>query len=257
MFEKFIEAFRDRLASSDKIIITTHKNPDGDAMGSSLALMHYLRGLGKDAKVIVPNRYPDFLHWMPGQEGVLDFLADPKLARGLILEADLVCALDFNHPSRAGEVEHALRKTEAPIAMIDHHLNPDDFAQMAWSDPSKCATAEMIFLLLEALEGNTTFTAHVSSCLYAGIITDSGGFRFSNTTPLTLRIGAALMETVQFHLRFMRPFLIRIPSIGCGLWDMLCAISFACSRHTGRHTSRSPQRNWKRIILNQEIQKDL
>lgn len=194
MFEKFIEAFRDRLASSDKIIITTHKNPDGDAMGSSLALMHYLRGLGKDAKVIVPNRYPDFLHWMPGQEEVLDFLADPKLARGLILEADLVCALDFNHPSRAGEVEHALRKTEAPIAMIDHHLHPDDFAQMAWSDPSKCATAEMIFLLLEALEGNTTFTAHVSSCLYAGIITDSGGFRFSNTTPLTLRIGAALME---------------------------------------------------------------
>jgi len=194
MFEKFIEAFRLQLAKSQKIVITTHKNPDGDAMGSSLALWHYLRGKNKEVQFIVPNRYPDFLHWMPGQEEVIDFLANPKHARQLILDADMVCALDFNHPSRAGEVEHALRKTPASLVMIDHHLHPDDFAPISWSDPSKCATAEMVYLTLEALEGGSAFSADISSCLYAGIVTDSGGFRFSNTTPLTLRIGASLME---------------------------------------------------------------
>ena len=179
---------------AQKIVITTHKNPDGDAVGSSIGLALVLRKMGKEVSVIVPNRYPDFLHWLPGQELVSDFLADPKKARELIFDADLLFALDYNDLSRIGEVEHAMRKATAPIIMVDHHLNPSDFAEVMISDATQCATAQMVYFLIEEWDKTDLIDREVGENLYTGIMTDSGSFRFSSTTSQTHYVAAALLD---------------------------------------------------------------
>ena len=173
--------------------IVTHYNPDGDAMGSSLGLAHILRAMGHSAQVVLPNAPPPFLRWMPGADGCIASDAAADLCRAAIAEADVVFCLDFNRPDRVGALEEAVRTARQRV-LIDHHQRPEIDAVAAFSDTASCATSQMVVDIVDALDQAHLIGAEAATCLYTGIMTDSGAFRFSSTTPHTLRVAALLME---------------------------------------------------------------
>ena len=138
------------LSQSNNILIVPHKNPDGDAIGSTLGLLHFLKFLGKTAQVIVPNDYPKFLKWMPGTDGILNFERHNTQAQDYLAKTDLIFTLDFNHLSRTGQMEQFLEGSNAKFVMIDHHQQPDDYAVVTYSDVSMSSTCEMVYNTIEA-----------------------------------------------------------------------------------------------------------
>jgi phosphoesterase RecJ-like protein len=185
---------RKELADSKKIVITTHHKPDGDAMGSSLGLYHFLCSLGHEVHVITPTDYPYFLHWMPGHPEVIDFLQDPAKATELVAAADWIFCLDFNTLSRINELGELVRASKAKKAMIDHHLEPEGFEDFRYWDTTACAAAEMVYRLIIDLDLADHINTDVATCLYTGIMTDSGSFRFPSTTAKVHRIIADLID---------------------------------------------------------------
>ena len=151
MKKEFIVAFKEVLNIPRKIIIIPHKNPDGDAIGSTLSLNFFLKKIGHKSHIISPNNYPDFLKWMPGQEEIIKFSDEKKTSKTLIESADLIFTLDFNNLSRIEELEPLVKKSKAIKIMIDHHENPADYAQISYSDSSMGSTCEMIFSLIDNL----------------------------------------------------------------------------------------------------------
>ncbi len=189
-----IKEIKKVLSSPKRIVITTHKNPDGDAIGSSLALHHYLLSLGHDSIVITPNEYPDFLKWMPGEDTVIKFSCDTKIVRSKIKEADLIFTLDFNHLSRSGDMEDELSKAKTSFVMIDHHQQPDDYAKYVYSDVSMSSTCQMIYHFIQKLDDLPKITPEIATCIYVGIMTDTGSFRFRSTTSKTHQVVADLID---------------------------------------------------------------
>lgn len=173
--------------------IVTHYNPDGDAMGSSLGLAHVLRHMGHTVQVVLPNAPPPFLRWMPGAGDCIAADTAAERCRATIAEAEILFCLDFNRPDRAGMLEDAVRTARQRV-LIDHHQRPDIDAVVAFSDTASCATSQMVVDLLVALGQEHLIDPDAATCLYTGIMTDSGSFRFSSTTPHTLRMAALLME---------------------------------------------------------------
>ncbi len=194
MTKNDISEIKDLLKSPKKMVIVPHKNPDGDAMGSSLGLFHYLKLFNHDISVIAPNDYPDFLKWLPGDEFVMKYDANKNNADELILGADIVFTLDFNALHRAGDMETILTKAEAVKILIDHHQQPDDYAKYIYSDVTMCSTAQMIYHFIEMLGDLKTLNSSISTCLYTGIMTDTGSFRFRSTTSTTHRVIANLID---------------------------------------------------------------
>ncbi|WP_106792660.1 bifunctional oligoribonuclease/PAP phosphatase NrnA [Aquimarina sp. Aq78] len=182
------------LSSSKNIVIVTHKNPDGDAIGSSLALYHYLISFGHDVTVITPNDYPLFLKWMPGEDTILKYDSDIKTALSKIEKADLIFTLDFNHFSRSGDMENVLAKAKATFIMIDHHQQPDDYAEVTYSDPGMSSTCQMIYHFIEKLNDLDKITPEAATCIYVGIMTDTGSFRYRSTTSTTHKVIADLID---------------------------------------------------------------
>ncbi|MEM8929069.1 MAG: bifunctional oligoribonuclease/PAP phosphatase NrnA, partial [Bacteroidota bacterium] len=182
------------LAQSNNILIVPHKNPDGDAIGSSLGLFHFLRALGKTSQVIVPNDYPKFLKWMPGNETILNFERQNSQSIEFMQKADLIFTLDFNHLSRTGQMEKMLESSQAPFIMIDHHQQPSDYSLVTYSDVSMSSTCEMVYTVMEAFGEATSITPQIATCLYTGILTDTGSFKFSSTTSRTHRVVAELID---------------------------------------------------------------
>lgn len=189
-----VKQLREELSSSKKIVITTHHKPDGDAMGSSLGLYHFLCSIGHEVHVVTPTDYPYFLHWMPGHEEVIDFLVDPGRAAKLVEQADWIFCLDFNALSRINELGELVRASKAKKAMIDHHLEPEGFEDFRYWDTTACAAAEMVYRLIVELELAQHISTDVATCLYTGIMTDSGSFRFPSTTAKVHRIIADLID---------------------------------------------------------------
>lgn len=189
-----VKQLREELSNSKKIVITTHHKPDGDAMGSSLGLYHFLCSLGHEVHVVTPTDYPYFLHWMPGHEEVIDFLVDPGHAAKLVEQADWIFCLDFNTLSRINELGELVRASKAKKAMIDHHLEPEGFEDFMYWDTTACAAAEMVYRLIVELELTQHISSDVATCLYTGIMTDSGSFRFPSTTAKVHRIIADLID---------------------------------------------------------------
>jgi len=185
---------RELLQHADSIVITNHKNPDGDAMGSVLALYHFLRKWGYPSRIIVPNDYPEFLKWLPGQKEVLIYEGNQKEANDLIESADLIFALDYNALSRTGEMEEPLKAATGKKVLIDHHRDPADFADLVFSDITSCATAQMVFEMIENLELLELLDIDSATCLYTGLVTDTGSFRYSATTSKTHEVAAHLLE---------------------------------------------------------------
>ena len=178
-----------------KIVIIPHRNPDGDAIGSTLALMHYLKQYNHEATVIAPNDYPDFLKWMPGEYSVLKFDTQNEVSSKLIAEADIMFTLDFNALHRTGnDMAEVLEKSRSLKIMIDHHLAPDDYAKYMYSDPKMSSTGEMVYNFIEMLDDTDKITADIATCIYVGIMTDTGSFRFRSTTNRTHQVISSLIE---------------------------------------------------------------
>lgn len=177
-----------------KVVITTHKNPDGDAMGSSLAVARYLQKKKQLVTVIVPTDYPEFLHWLPGNSNVLVYGDDEEKAQGIIDKADLIICLDFNALSRIGAMEEPVRKSSAVKMMIDHHQQPEQFAAFTISEPDICSTCQLVFEWIVDMGDKSLIDQEVATSLYTGIMTDTGSFRFPSTTARTHRIVADLLE---------------------------------------------------------------
>lgn len=140
-----VETYFDR---ADKVVIVTHVSPDGDALGSSLGLYHFLSVHGKTVNVIVPNAFPDFLRWMPGAKDIIRYDKYAEFADKLIAEADVICCLDFNALSRIDRMADAVRDAQGRKVMIDHHLNPEPFCRVTISHPEISSTSELIFRLI-------------------------------------------------------------------------------------------------------------
>ena len=194
MEKEAIAKLKALLAAPKKIIIVPHRNPDGDAMGSTLALYQYLNKTGHDATVIAPNDYPKFLKWLPFDETVVKYEQQIEEAQKLITAADIIFTLDFNSLSRTGEMGTFLEKTDADFVMIDHHQQPDDYAIVTYSDVNICATSQMVYHTLEMLDATEFVDRDMATCLYTGIMTDTGSFRFRSTTADTHRVIAHLIE---------------------------------------------------------------
>ncbi|MGF7081218.1 DHH family phosphoesterase [Mucilaginibacter sp. UYCu711] len=190
-----ITALNNLLATPQKIVITTHHKPDGDAMGSSLGLYNYLIQQGHHTTVITPTDYPDFLSWMPGNQEVMIYTDKKEEAAILIADADLIFCLDFNNLSRINDMGELVRAAKAYKIMIDHHLEPEDFDDYRHWDINACAAAQLVYsFIVDILNNKALINKDVATCLYTGIMTDSASFRLPNTTSTVHRVVADLID---------------------------------------------------------------
>jgi phosphoesterase RecJ-like protein len=194
MNEQDIQVVSSLLATPKKIAIIPHRSPDGDAMGSTLGMWHFLKKLGHFPTVVAPNDFPDFLRWLPGSESVEIYERDKPRDTAILQSAELIFAMDFNALHRTGEMESVLSKLSAPFIMIDHHQAPDGFAVVAYSDTEFGSTCEMLYNFIGFLGKEFLIDEAIATCIYTGIMTDSGSFRFPSTSAATHRIVADLIE---------------------------------------------------------------
>lgn len=184
---------QEQIDKASKIVISTHVSPDGDAIGSSLGLWHYLKNSGKDVTIVVPNDFPQFLKWMPGVEDIVIFDKNEEEASKISEAADLFFCLDYNEPHRTAMYKDTLNASKAYKVLIDHHIG-----EPTWQDLSLCvvgasSTCELIFDTIEGLSNQDQITKEIAQCLYTGLLTDTGNFQFSATTPKVHNIAAVLL----------------------------------------------------------------
>ena len=194
MNEEDIKRSVELIEKAEKIVIVGHKSPDGDSVGSSLGVYHTLKKFKSNIKVCMPDPYPSFLQFLEGTDGILNFEQNPELVQSYIEESDLIFCLDFNSFSRVGKMEAILTKATAKKIMIDHHQDPDHFADISFSFPDECSTSQLIYKFLRAGNYLNYFDKVAGECLYCGIMTDTGSFKFPSTTAETHRIIADLMD---------------------------------------------------------------
>ena len=185
---------RDAITGSKNIIITCHKSPDGDAIGASLAWAEYLNTLGKESVIIVPDAYPDFLHWMPGTERIIRYDKHEEKVNTMFNEADLIFCLDFNSTDRVDEMKQTLDTATAKRVMIDHHLNPQMDTVLTVSHPDMSSTSELIFRIISQLGGFEEMNKKCAVCIYCGMMTDTGGFTYNSNSPEIFYIISQLLS---------------------------------------------------------------
>lgn len=169
---------------SEHIVIFCHRSPDGDAIGSTLGLQHYLKQTGKtDVKVVVPDMFPNFLQWMPGTMDIIRYDKKREEAEQLCHNADLMMCLDFNDPSRTAELEPLIKDSTAKKVLIDHHLDPNIGVDVCVSHPEASSTCELVFRLIWQLGGFEALTKEAATCIYCGMMTDTGGFTYNSNSP--------------------------------------------------------------------------
>lgn len=181
------------LSQPRNIVIIPHKNPDGDAIGSTLGLSQILKKLVHQVQVVTPNDFPKFLKFLPGAKKVLNGDFNPKGAEIAIAKADMIFMLDFNEPSRADFLGKFIDESNAVKILIDHHQHPQKF-DFTYSDIEIPATCQMVWHLIEAMNWEKLMDADIANCLYTGILTDTGNFRFASVKPSTLETAAQLMK---------------------------------------------------------------
>jgi phosphoesterase RecJ-like protein len=179
---------------SGKIIITTHHKPDGDAMGSSLGLYLYLKEAGIESQVITPTDYAAFLHWLPANDSVIVYEEEKQKSIKLISEASYIFCLDFNALGRINEMGENVAASSAKKVMIDHHQAPQDFDDERFVEIGASSTCELIYKYIHQHLDASYMTKDMGECIYTGLITDTGSFRFGSTTSSTIRTAADLMD---------------------------------------------------------------
>ncbi|MDR1092133.1 MAG: DHH family phosphoesterase [Prevotella sp.] len=181
----------------DKIVIITHVSPDGDAIGSSLGLYHYLMGSGNDVNIIVPNSFPDFLKWIPGSKDILNYERQPGFAEKLIERAELIFCLDFNIPKRALHLGPLVEAAKGKKILVDHHPDPSGFCDVTISHPEISSTSELIFRLICRMGDFEAMSYETATALYTGMMTDTGGFTYnSNNIEIYYIIGELLKKGI-------------------------------------------------------------
>ena len=191
---KYTKELSKLFSSSENILIICHINPDGDSVGAQLALYHYFKAIGKNVSLMAPNNIQEFLKWMDGAGEINIFIKDRKKCRKLIEAADLIIMLDFNQSGRLGEAEQYVISSKAKKLVIDHHLDPDNFADLIITDPSKCSTSELVHELLQQNSQTHFMTRSYAEAVYVGIITDTGNFEHGAYSSRTFRIVADLLD---------------------------------------------------------------
>ncbi len=231
MNEAEIQGVQTLLKTPKNIVIIPHKNPDGDAIGSTLALWHYLKEGQHNAVIIAPNDYPDFLKWMPGENEIVKYDSQREQAETLLKNANVIFTLDFNDWSRIGDMGHSVADLDATFIMIDHHQQPSDYATFMYSDTNMSSTCEMVYNFITFLGDEDHINAEMASCMYTGIMTDTGSFRFKATTSKTHRIIANLIdkgaENDAIHNAiYDTNSLSRIHLLGCALKNLVVLEEF-------------------------------
>ena len=193
MENNFLSAFKRIISTQKKIVIIPHRNPDGDALGSALALKHFLDAKKHKVSVVSPNDYPTFLKWLPGESDIIKFSKTPSIARDKINKAELIFGLDFNSLSRIQDLSEIVKKTKVDKIMIDHHESPEFFANLNYSDPSMSSTCEMVYNIINASDSKL-LDKKIARCLYTGIMTDTGSFRYPSTTSVTHKVVSHLIN---------------------------------------------------------------
>ena len=186
-----MQELKNLLSAKQNVVITTHVNPDGDAIGSSVALLNFLIKMGHDVSVIVPNDYPDFLKWMKNDELIINYSNSKNESQEKIKNASLIFCLDFNNLNRINEIGDYISDSKAKKVLIDHHLDPSDFYDFKIHDIKASATAELVYNFLIELDSNAV-DKDISEALYTGILTDTGSFKFS-MSPKVHKIVSDLM----------------------------------------------------------------
>lgn len=189
-----VDRLLDLLSIPRNLVITTHRNPDGDAMGSSLGFARILRGFGHSVTVVIPNSFDHYLAWLPGVSEVIDAMGKPHVARKRLEQADYIFCLDFGALNRLGELAPYVAQAKAPKIMVDHHLDPEDFAILNFHAPGASSTAELIYRLASQMGVTQLIDTEAAECLYVGLMTDTGSFRFNSTTPSAHRMAAVLLD---------------------------------------------------------------
>ncbi|MFL2571886.1 MAG: DHH family phosphoesterase [Flavobacteriaceae bacterium] len=231
MIENELEQLKQWLDKPAAVVIIPHKNPDGDAMGSCLAWQGILNQLGHSTTVIAPNEYPSFLHWLPGHDSVLIYENNQEFADKLIAAAYMVFTLDFNTLKRIDQMGVRVSESSAKKIMIDHHQEPDDYADIMFSNPSIGSTCEFVFQIIEGLGLVQKINKDIASSLYTGIVTDTGSFRFPSVTAATHRAVATLIDGGANHSQIhekikdnARPE--RLKLLGIALNNMVCITKY-------------------------------
>ena len=196
---KELKSLQSLLSEKKKIVITTHYNPDGDAMGSSLGLYHYLKAKKHNVTVVTPNIWPGFLNWMPGIEHAVAADQHLKKVARLMEDAEIIFCLDYNSLKRVNDLGDLIDQAKATKMMIDHHLQPDDFADYTLSDTNASSTCEMVYNLIYTLSESELISEACADCLYTGIMTDTGSFKFGCTTYNTHLAAANLIQMGARH----------------------------------------------------------
>lgn len=194
MEDSLIQRIKDAISAAEEIVVTNHMNPDGDAVGSALALAALLQAQQKRVRVIMPNRFPHNLAWMKGAEQCVFYDEQTAEAEQMVATADLIVHLDYNHLKRAGAMQEVLSQSKAQKLVIDHHQQPDDFPDILLSDATMSSTSEMIYHLVMAMDWQAYVDTAIAEALYTGIATDTGNFRFSSTTAQTHRAASFLLQ---------------------------------------------------------------
>ena len=190
---QLIFRLKKNLSQPRKIVITTHQGPDGDAMGSSLALYMFLKKRGHDVKVVVPNDYPEFLHWLPSNEEVINFMKQRPLGESLVEEADFIFHLDYNLISRSADMTRFLYRSKATRVVIDHHPDPDLPCRYLISNTQVSSTCELLFYIMKRWD-HTLIDSDIATCLYTGIMTDTGSFCYRSAGSHTFLVASELMR---------------------------------------------------------------
>ena len=192
-----IKELKELLQQATKVSIIIHRNPDGDAIGSGLSLKAFLEKKGIETSLISPNEIPNYLKWLSGVNNTVVFEEQPEKVEALLKDSGVIFTLDFNDLTRVGkEFSELLKdlKSQKTFVMIDHHLEPSDYATYTFSDSDKSSTSEMVYDFIVDLDGKDLIDKDMATALYTGIMTDTGSFKFPNTTPHTMRIAADLMS---------------------------------------------------------------
>ncbi len=183
-----------QIENATQIVIVTHMSPDGDAMGSSLGLYQHLLGCAKNVSVVVPNRFADFLAWMPGAENVLIYDEMKQQTEAVLKKCDLLFALDFNTLTRIGDLNSLVKNLPCKKVLIDHHRDPDDFCNVVISYPKIASTSELVCRLISSMGFFPKMSLSCAECLYAGMMTDTGAFTFNSNNPEIYYIISELLK---------------------------------------------------------------
>ncbi len=183
-----------QILASNSIAIVTHQNPDGDAIGSSLGLHFFLKNINISSTVVIPNSAPEFLNWMEGFSEILNYEKSPIEVEKVIGGADLIFCLDFNALHRIGNIGTLVEQSEGVKVLIDHHIDPEAFAQFTMSNIKASSTAELVYEFICLLDGSQHVNKAAVEALYCGIMTDTGSFKFPSTSARTHEIASALIH---------------------------------------------------------------